>query len=285
MAQLTEELTSTENKIAFARQAYNDSVMTYNTKREGFPDNIIAGMFNFNEAQLTRSPKRPNARRWSVLSEADAGQTETDLGRMPPLLQVLTPAIHPNGLFDAQEQARKHTVKVVILFALAVLAIALAIYAVIPRAVFPAGENKPQNRASAFGNPAYPWRPGVGLLVSICRPLKFLNSSPAAVTSPARSVVVSSIPHQDGRAQIAERGGGDGLPGPHARGVHHGRRGHQRFCRRFQPADAAIAITRGCIRSLTRDELQGVVAHKFSHILNGDMRMNIASWVCSSAFW
>ena len=52
MAQLTEELTSTENKIAFARQAYNDSVMTYNTKRERFPDNIIAGMFNFKEAQL-----------------------------------------------------------------------------------------------------------------------------------------------------------------------------------------------------------------------------------------
>ena len=39
MSQLTEELTSTENKIAFARQAYNDSVMTYNTKRESFPDN------------------------------------------------------------------------------------------------------------------------------------------------------------------------------------------------------------------------------------------------------
>jgi LemA protein len=51
MMQLTEELTSTENKIAFARQAYNDSVMTYNTKRESFPTNIIAGMFNFTEAQ------------------------------------------------------------------------------------------------------------------------------------------------------------------------------------------------------------------------------------------
>ncbi len=52
MMQLTEELTSTENKIAFARQAYNDSVMTYNTARETFPNNIIGGMFNFQEAQL-----------------------------------------------------------------------------------------------------------------------------------------------------------------------------------------------------------------------------------------
>ena len=52
MMQLTEELTSTENKIAFARQAYNDSVMTYNTARESFPTNVFAGMFNFAEAEL-----------------------------------------------------------------------------------------------------------------------------------------------------------------------------------------------------------------------------------------
>jgi LemA protein len=52
MMQLTEELTSTENKISFARQAYNDSVMGYNTDREVFPSNLIAGMFNFGPAEL-----------------------------------------------------------------------------------------------------------------------------------------------------------------------------------------------------------------------------------------
>ncbi len=52
MMQLTEELTSTENKISFARQAYNDSVMTYNTNREVFPSNLVAGMFNFAAAEL-----------------------------------------------------------------------------------------------------------------------------------------------------------------------------------------------------------------------------------------
>jgi LemA protein len=52
MMQLTEELTSTENKISFARQAYNDSVMIYNTDREVFPSNLIAGMFNFGPAEL-----------------------------------------------------------------------------------------------------------------------------------------------------------------------------------------------------------------------------------------
>ena len=56
MMQLTEELTSTENKVAFARQAFNDSVMAYNNKREVFPSSIFAGMFNFAAATLLEIP-------------------------------------------------------------------------------------------------------------------------------------------------------------------------------------------------------------------------------------
>lgn len=52
MASLMEELTSTENKVGFARQAYNDAVMNYNTYREQFPSNVVAGMFTFKEAEL-----------------------------------------------------------------------------------------------------------------------------------------------------------------------------------------------------------------------------------------
>ncbi len=52
MMQLSEELTSTENKVSFARQAYNDAVMIYNTARELFPNNFLAGMFNFHAATL-----------------------------------------------------------------------------------------------------------------------------------------------------------------------------------------------------------------------------------------
>ena len=52
MLSLQEELTSTENKVAFSRQAYNDAVMTYNTARESFPDTIIAGAAGFQPAQL-----------------------------------------------------------------------------------------------------------------------------------------------------------------------------------------------------------------------------------------
>jgi LemA protein len=63
MMQLTEELTSTENKIAFARQAYNDSVMTYNNARETFPNVIFAGMFGFQPAELFKieDPTERNA--------------------------------------------------------------------------------------------------------------------------------------------------------------------------------------------------------------------------------
>jgi LemA protein len=52
MMQLSEELTSTENKIAFARQAFNDSVMSYNNAVEQFPSNLIAGVFSFRHAEL-----------------------------------------------------------------------------------------------------------------------------------------------------------------------------------------------------------------------------------------
>jgi len=50
MMQLTEELTSTENKVTFARQAFNDSVMTFNNALQVFPANMVAGMFGFTEA-------------------------------------------------------------------------------------------------------------------------------------------------------------------------------------------------------------------------------------------
>jgi LemA protein len=63
MMQLTEELTSTENRIAFARQAYNDGVMQYNNAREQFPGSIIAGMFAFTPGELLQSTEAPEERK------------------------------------------------------------------------------------------------------------------------------------------------------------------------------------------------------------------------------
>jgi LemA protein len=60
--QVQEELTSTENKVAFARQGYNDAVMSYNTKRETFPDNVVAGLFGFKEAMLLEATESPEER-------------------------------------------------------------------------------------------------------------------------------------------------------------------------------------------------------------------------------
>ena len=63
MLAIQEELTSTENKVAFARQAFNDSVMEYNTRRESFPDNIFAGMFRFDAAELLNATESAEERK------------------------------------------------------------------------------------------------------------------------------------------------------------------------------------------------------------------------------
>ena len=61
--QVQEELASTENKVAFARQAFNDSVMEYNTKRESFPDIIFAGMLGFTAAELLQATESAEERK------------------------------------------------------------------------------------------------------------------------------------------------------------------------------------------------------------------------------
>ena len=185
--------------------------------------------------------------------------------------------------FDAQEQARKRTVWMVILFALAVLTIAVAIYGVTLGAqYFLLGDNKPPK--PTFGGF---WQPkllfgsliGVGLLVCICSAFKIsqLKSGGSYV---AKSVGGREVDPNTSDADerkllnvVEEMAIASGVPMPAVFIMEE--EGINGFAAGFQPADAAIAITRGCIRSLTRDELQGVVAHEFSHILNGDMRMNI----------
>ena len=63
MLAIQEELSSTENKVAFARQAFNDAVMEYNTKRESFPDSVVAGMFRFDAAELLQATESPEERK------------------------------------------------------------------------------------------------------------------------------------------------------------------------------------------------------------------------------
>jgi LemA protein len=63
MLSLQEELSATENKVAFSRQAFNDAVMEYNTKRESFPDNLFAGMFQFGPAELLAATESAEERK------------------------------------------------------------------------------------------------------------------------------------------------------------------------------------------------------------------------------
>jgi LemA protein len=63
MMQLSEELTGTENKISFARQAFNDAVMSYNTASQQFPTNVIAGAFSFAPAELLQATESDEERR------------------------------------------------------------------------------------------------------------------------------------------------------------------------------------------------------------------------------
>ncbi len=63
MMQLSEELTGTENKIAFSRQAFNDAVMTYNTAAQQFPSSVIAGMFSFTPAELLQATESADERK------------------------------------------------------------------------------------------------------------------------------------------------------------------------------------------------------------------------------
>jgi LemA protein len=63
MLAIQEELTSTENKVSFARQAFNDSVMEYNTRRESFPDTVFAGMFGFGAAELLNATESAEERK------------------------------------------------------------------------------------------------------------------------------------------------------------------------------------------------------------------------------
>jgi LemA protein len=63
MMQLTEELTGTENKISFSRQAFNDAVMSYNTAAQQFPANVIAGMFSFTAAELLQATETEEERK------------------------------------------------------------------------------------------------------------------------------------------------------------------------------------------------------------------------------
>jgi LemA protein len=82
VGQLQEELTSTENKISFARQLYNDTATQFNTKQQQFPTNLVAGLAKASPADL-----------WEIEDQAERAVPKVDLGMTPLAADVSTPRI------------------------------------------------------------------------------------------------------------------------------------------------------------------------------------------------
>ena len=184
--------------------------------------------------------------------------------------------------FSAQDDARKNTKWLVLLFSLAVVSIILLLYLAV---VFLSSYSNTARMAA----PVQWWQPnlffivagltsGVILLGSLFKTLTLASGGGAAVAESLGGRLVSR-----GTSDALERrllnvvdemAIASGVPVPKVF-VLDGESSINAFAAGYDVQHAVVAVTRGCLEQLTRDELQGVVAHEFSHIFNGDMRLNI----------
>lgn len=188
--------------------------------------------------------------------------------------------------FTRQDQARKNTKLLVFYFAIAVALIVASIYFVSLFLFQSAANYKKQRRGGAtqisLWNPQiFFYAAGGTLLVVACGSLyrtAQLSSGGSAVAESmgGRLVDVSTRdPHERKLLNVVEEMAiASGVPVPQVY-VMDEEEGINAFAAGHNLNDAAIGVTRGCITQLKRDELQGVIGHEFSHILNGDMRINL----------
>ena len=175
--------------------------------------------------------------------------------------------------FQNQEDARRRTRLLVVLFVLSVLAIIILLYI-----------------AAGF---ATQWEGGLldwkllGLIAAVSagtiglgsgyKTLQLSSGGSALARELGGRSVDPSTTHPDERKLlniVEEMSLASGIPMPEV-WVMDDEEGINAFAAGHTPADAVVGVTRGCMRALSRDELQGVIAHEFSHILNGDMRLNL----------
>lgn len=188
--------------------------------------------------------------------------------------------------FERQRTARADTRRLLALFAVAVVAIVAAVVAIVAFLLYMNNDERGA-RAHGFIDVAQLQAPtlvAVALItlavIAVASLVKAaqLRQGGAAV---ARSLGGTEIPaqtrdlnHQRLRNVVEEVAIASGVPVPQIF-VLENEPGINAFAAGFSPSDAAIAVTRGTLESLNRDELQGVIAHEYSHILNGDMRLNL----------
>jgi Zn-dependent protease with chaperone function len=190
------------------------------------------------------------------------------------------------NFFQRQESARRATRRLVLLFAAAVLAVVAAVSCVVLLTL--AMLNRDSLRDSGGGAAWLAEQGGVLMVVGVAVLASILIASwyrsrslrrggaEVARMMGGREVLADCADPHDRRLRnvVEELAIAACLPVP-AIFVLDGERAINAFAAGYSPSDAAVAVTRGALEKLNRDELQGVVAHEFSHILNGDMRLNM----------
>ncbi|RUL89314.1 M48 family metallopeptidase [Tautonia sociabilis] len=187
--------------------------------------------------------------------------------------------------FEHQEVARRKTGLLVFYFILAVIAIIAAVYLAIAGILLGLGGE--ESGVAPSSGPVL-WDPGLFGIVAVGVSALVGGGSLFKIASLSRGghtvaeLLGGRLVHPDTRDPderrllnvVEEMAIASGTPVPPVYLLDK-ERGINAFAAGFSPEDAVIGVTRGCVRTLSRDELQGVMAHEFSHILNGDMRLNI----------
>jgi Zn-dependent protease with chaperone function len=187
--------------------------------------------------------------------------------------------------FEKQDAARRNTSRLVILFGLAVLAILGMLYAL---AVLLTSAQSPDAYSRDAQLTIQWWQPELLVLVALATLVVVAGGSLYKISQlrGGGSVVAEALggklvppntqdPHERVLLNVVEEMAiASGTPTPTVY-MMNDEPGINAFAAGFTPGDAVVGVTRGCVEQLSRDELQGVVAHEFSHILNGDMRLNI----------
>ncbi len=186
------------------------------------------------------------------------------------------------NFFESQDVARKQTGRLIVLFALAVVAIMCMVYLVVAGViVYLGGREFIDGRLGLF-HPQLLVYIGLGTLAvvglgSAYKIIELRSGGGKAVAEAlgGRLVPSNTTDHAERRLLnvVEEMAIASGTPVPPVYILDE--EGINAFAAGYSPADAVVAVTRGCAEQLSRDELQGVVAHEFSHIFNGDMCLNI----------
>ena len=177
--------------------------------------------------------------------------------------------------FDAQERARRTTRWLVVVYVLATIVIVAAVTAVVAFGLYTTGETRAVDPAALFATAAAATLLIVGATIYKTSVLSVGGSRVATEMGGTLVAPDTSDPlRRRLRNVVEEMSIASGVPVPDIY-VLEAEQGINAFAAGYTPGDAAIAVTRGALETLDRDELQGVIAHEFSHVLNGDMRLNI----------